>query len=187
MRLLERQQEAEPVRRRAGVGRTESAARAAPMQPSMETGMNFIAPRAEPLIREVPLSRLSLAPENVRKTPPDPRADAELKASIAALGLLENLIVRADEPEEKGTDRYAVVAGGRRLKAIQALVEDGVLDADHPVPCLLKSGDVEPAELSLAENVVRIAMHPADQVVAFPRSSSRDSRTAAALAPRASA
>ena len=131
--------------------------------------MNFIAPRAEPLIREVPLSRLSLAPENVRKTPPDPRADAELKASIAALGLLENLIVRADEPEEKGTDRYAVVAGGRRLKAIQALVEDGVLDADHPVPCLLKSGDVEPAELSLAENVVRIAMHPADQVVAFTK------------------
>ena len=131
--------------------------------------MNFIAPRAEPLIREVPLSRLSLAPENVRKTPPDPRADAELKASIAALGLLENPIVRADEPEEKGTDRYAVVAGGRRLKAIQALVEDGVLDADHPVPCLLKSGDVEPAELSLAENVVRIAMHPADQVVAFTK------------------
>ena len=27
--------------------------------------MNFIAPRAEPLIREIPLSRLALAPENV--------------------------------------------------------------------------------------------------------------------------
>ena len=46
--------------------------------------MNYIAPRAEPLIREIPLSRLALAPENVRKTPPDPRADPELKASIAA-------------------------------------------------------------------------------------------------------
>ena len=34
--------------------------------------MNHIVPRAEPLIREVPLSRLALAPENVRKTPPDP-------------------------------------------------------------------------------------------------------------------
>ena len=32
--------------------------------------MNYIAPRAEPLIREIPLSRLALAPENVRKTPP---------------------------------------------------------------------------------------------------------------------
>ena len=54
--------------------------------------MNHIAPRAEPLIREVPLSRLALAPKNVRKTPPDQQADAELKASIAAIGLLENLV-----------------------------------------------------------------------------------------------
>ncbi len=131
--------------------------------------MNFIAPRAEPLIREIPLSRLALAPENVRKTPPDPRADAEIKASIAALGLLENLVVRADEPGEDATDRYAVVAGGRRLKAMQALVEDKVFDADHPVPCQVRSGDPEPGEVSLAENVIRVPMHPADQVVAFTR------------------
>ena len=129
--------------------------------------MNFIAPRAESLIREIPLSRLALAPENVRKTPPDAQADAALKASIAAIDLLENLVVRPDEPDEDGAERYAVVAGGRRLKAMQALVEDKVLDADHPVPCQVRSGDAEPAELSLAENVVRIAMHPADQVVAF--------------------
>ena len=131
--------------------------------------MNYIAPRAEPLIREIPLSRLALAPENVRKTPPDPRADAELKASIAALGLLENLIVRADEQGDDGTDHYAVVAGGRRLKAMQALVDDKVLDADHPVPCQVRAGDGEAGEVSLAENVVRIAMHPADQVVAFTK------------------
>ena len=126
--------------------------------------MNYIAPRAEPLIREIPLSRLALAPENVRKTPPDPRADAELKASIAALGLLENLVVRNDED-----DRYAVVAGGRRLKAMQALVEDAVFDPEHPVACQVRAKDADPGEISLAENVVRIAMHPADQVVAFTR------------------
>ena len=62
-----------------------------------------------------------------------------------------------------------MAAGGRRLKVMQALVEDNVLDADHPVPCLVKTGDVEAAELSLAENVIRIAMHPADQVVAFTK------------------
>ena len=116
-----------------------------------------------------PALRLALAPENVRKTPPDPRADAELKASIAALGLLENLVVRADEPTEDGREHFAVVAGGRRLTAIQALVEDSALDADHPVPCQVRSGDAEPGEISLAENVVRIAMHPADQVVAFSK------------------
>ncbi len=124
--------------------------------------MNFIAPRAEPTIREIPLSRLALAPENVRRTPPDGRADAELKASIAALGLLENLVVRPDR-----TERYAVVAGGRRLKAMQALVEDKALDADHPVPCQVRTGDAQPGEVSLAENVMRVPMHPADQVAAF--------------------
>ena len=134
--------------------------------------MNFIAPRADtavPHIQEIPLSRLALAPENVRKTPPDPQADAEIKASIAALGLLENLVVRPDEPGEDGTERYTVVAGGRRLRAMRELAADGVLDAAHPVPCQIRSGEIEPAELSLAENVVRIAMHPADQVVAFSK------------------
>ena len=131
--------------------------------------MNTIAPRAEPLIREIPLSSLALAPENVRKTPPDPRADAELKASIAALGLLENLVVRADEPVEGETDRYVVVAGGRRLQAMQTLVEENAIDADHPVPCLVRAGDDDASEVSLAENVMRIAMHPADQVVAFTK------------------
>ena len=136
--------------------------------------MNFIAPRAEPLIRDIPLMRLALAPENVRRTPPDAQADASLKASIAALGLLENLVVRPDPgsgpgraPDSDGAERYAVVAGGRRLKAMQALVEDNVFDADYPVPCQVRSDDADPAELSLAENVIRIAMHPADQVVAF--------------------
>ena len=129
--------------------------------------MNFIAPGAGSRIREIPLSRLSLAPENVRKTPPDLQADAALKASIAAIDVLENLVVRLDEPGEDGGERYAVVAGGRRLKALQALVEDKVFDADHPVPCQMKRADVESGEVSLAENVIRIAMHPADQVVAF--------------------
>ena len=62
-----------------------------------------------------------------------------------------------------------MVAGGRRLKAMQALVEDGSLDAGHSVPCKVQPEGVEPGEISLAENVVRIAMHPADQVVAFSK------------------
>ena len=61
--------------------------------------MNHIAPGPNRSSGKSPLSRLALAPENVRKTPPDQQADAELKASIAALGLLENLVVRTDEPD----------------------------------------------------------------------------------------
>ena len=131
----------------------------------------------EPFIRSIPLNRLELAPENVRKTPADPAAFAELKASIAAHGLLENLIVRIEDtghdpgsgPEQAHVDRCAVVAGGRRLAAMKALVEEGILDADHPVPCRVIGAAENAGELSLAENVVRVAMHPADQVVAFLR------------------
>ena len=129
--------------------------------------MNHIAPLHEPLIREVPLSRLALAPENVRKTPADPIAEAEMKASIATHGLLENLVVRMDGPADAGT--YAVIAGGRRLAAMKALTEDGTIDADHPVPCLVAADPAMAGELSLAENIVRIAMHPADQVIAFTK------------------
>ena len=128
--------------------------------------MNQIAPPPEPAIRDIPLCRLALAPENVRRTPPDAAADAQLRASIAAHGLLENLVARADEPDADGVERYAVVAGARRLAALKTLAEEGALPADRSVPCLIAAnGDA--GELSLAENVVRIAMHPADQVVAF--------------------
>ena len=125
--------------------------------------MNHTATVHETAIRPIALDRLVTAPENVRKTPPDAAAEAELKASIAAHGLLKNLVVRSDGPG----GGYAVIAGGRRLAALKALAADGALDAAHPVPCLVVDDDAPSAELSLAENVVRIAMHPADQVAAF--------------------
>ena len=128
--------------------------------------MNHIASPPDSAIRDIPLCRLALAPENVRRTSPDEAADAQLRASIAAHGLLENLVARADEPDADGVERYAVVAGGRRLAALKTLAEEGALPADRSVPCLIAAnGDA--GELSLAENIVRIAMHPADQVVAF--------------------
>lgn len=133
--------------------------------------MNQTTSPPELLIREIPLSRLVLAPENVRKTPPDKTARNELEASIRAHGLLENLVVRIEEPEKADgadTEQYAVVAGGRRLLALKALATDGTLDPDHSVPCRVVRHD-DSGELSLAENLVRVAMHPADQVVAFAR------------------
>ena len=141
--------------------------------------MNHIAPIHEPAIRSIPLERLFIAPENVRKTPPVAIAEAEMKASIATHGLLENLVVRNEGPDGD----YAVVAGGRRLTALKALAADGVLDAAHPVPCLIVDGDAASGELSLAENVIRIAMHPADQVIAFTKLA-ETGVTAAAIAAR---
>ena len=134
-------------------------------------------------IRDIPLSQLELSPANVRKTPADASAFTELKASIAAHGLLENLIARAMGPGTDGIGRYAVIAGGRRLAAMQALAAEGALDEDHPVLCRIIGNIVAAEEVSLAENTVRAAMHPADQVEAFRRLADAGS-TAAAIAAR---
>ena len=134
-------------------------------------------------IHDIPLSQLELSPCNVRKTPADASAFTELKASIAAHGLLENLITRSMGPGPDRAARYAVIAGGRRLAAMQALAAEGALDEDHPVPCRMIGGIVAAEEVSLAENMVRAAMHPADQVEAFRRLADAGS-TAAAIAAR---
>ena len=134
-------------------------------------------------IRDIPLSQLELSPGNVRKTPADASAFTELKASIAAHGLLENLITRSMGPGLDSAARYAVIAGGRRLAAMQALAAEGVLEEDHPVPCRMIEDIVAAEEVSLAENSVRAAMHPADQVEAFRRLADAGS-TAAAIAGR---
>ena len=70
------------------------------------------------IIRNIPLDRLVLSPTNVRKSPASASEDAELKASIRAGGLKQNLIVCpvAGEPE-----RFAVTAGGRRFKALRCV------------------------------------------------------------------
>ena len=134
-------------------------------------------------ISDIPLSQLELSPDNVRKTPANVSAFTELKASIAAHGLLENLITRSVESGADGITRYAVIAGGRRLAAMQALAAEGALEEDHPVPCRMIGDIVAAEEVSLAENSVRAAMHPADQVEAFRRLADAGS-TAAAIAAR---
>ena len=122
---------------------------------------------SEPVIQSIPLNQLELSPANVRKTSAGKTAFAELKASIAAHGLLENLVARAIEPGTDGNVRYAVIAGGRRLTALIDLAREGMLSTDYPVPCRVVGDDAPESELSLTENVVRAAMHPADQVEAF--------------------
>ena len=120
-------------------------------------------PSAAPAdFQHVSLALLELAPENVRTTPASAAADAGLKASIAAHGIIENLVVY---PAAEG--RFAVAAGGRRFEQAKALAADGVFGPDHPMPCRVQPDAEAAHELSLAENFEREDMHPADQVVAF--------------------
>jgi ParB family chromosome partitioning protein len=96
-----------------------------------------------PAVRNIPLNRLVLSPTNVRKTPPSAAEEAELKASIKARGLKQNLVVHL-AADANGV--HAVTAGGRRLKALQKLAGEGVIPADFKVPCLdgLTVRDQEP-------------------------------------------
>ena len=120
-------------------------------------------------VQFISLARLEASADNVRKTQAGARDLAELKASIAAHGLLENLVVRPLGTDPEDGPRYAVVAGGRRLSALNALVRDGVVDAGFQVHCRVLGDSDRDQEVSLAENVVRVAMHPADQVTTFAR------------------
>jgi len=114
------------------------------------------------MIKSIPLNKLDQSPRNVRRHS-DPAADAELKASIAAHGLLQNLIVR---PAAKG--KFEVEAGERRRRAMLALADDKILARDHEVTCLVLEDSAEAAvETSLAENFHRLAMNPADEAQAF--------------------
>jgi ParB family transcriptional regulator, chromosome partitioning protein len=111
-------------------------------------------------ITNIPLNKLTAWEGNVRKTQNKGFID-ELAASIKAHGLQQNLIVR------KHGRKFAVVAGGQRLKALQQLADAGSIESCHPVACKIIAGDSDATELSLAENVVRDNMHPADQFEAF--------------------
>ena len=108
----------------------------------------------------IPLSKLRPSTRNVRKS--GGTSIPELAASIARVGLLQNLnVVLAADGEH-----YEVVAGRRRLAALKLLVKRRKLAKDFEVPCLLGS-DAAARTVSLTENVQREAMHPADQFEAF--------------------
>ena len=114
------------------------------------------------MIKSIPLNKLVRSPRNVRRHS-DPAADVELKASIAARGLLQNLIVR---PAAKG--KFEVEAGERRRRAMLALAHEKILARDQEVTCLVLEDSAEAAvETSLAENFHRLAMNPADEAQAF--------------------
>ncbi len=110
----------------------------------------------------ITLNKLTVSAKNVRKTAPDKEADKRLMASIASQGVLQNLVA---VPEGKG--KFGVVAGGRRLRALQALAKGKKIATNIGVPCLVKDKDADITEISLAENVGQESMHPADTYVAY--------------------
>jgi ParB/RepB/Spo0J family partition protein len=144
----------------ARVAQVQPDADTVPAAPNMPAS-GGIAPSS---ITPVPFGRLRRAPENVRKT--NSAVDIESMADdIAAKGLLQSLIGYPFNPRVDDSTIY-IVGGGRRLQALALLAERGEIDADWPVPVLIRA-QAEAVDLSLSENLGKRDMNPADEFAAF--------------------
>jgi ParB family chromosome partitioning protein len=112
-------------------------------------------------IQTIALNLLVQSKANVRTTG-QKDGIPELAASIAAHGLRQNLNVQPTE-----NDRFEVVAGSRRLRALKLLAKEKKIARNHPVDCLVLDAADNPGEISLVENTLRQPMHPDDQCEAF--------------------
>lgn len=106
----------------------------------------------------IPLNKLAQWKGNVRKTA-SMEALEELIASLSSHGLLQSLVVRPAPTKGKTKGTYHVIAGQRRLMALQEMAKRGTIQEDHPVSCHILRADASPEEISLAENTVRLEMH----------------------------
>lgn len=111
----------------------------------------------------LPAANLTKSPSNVRKVS-DAVADAQLEANIAAKGVRKNLI-GVPVPRKKG--HYRIIAGGRRLDAVHRLIEKGTFDPAYQVAVLVLGDANDAIETSLEENILTLAMNPADECRAF--------------------
>ncbi len=113
-------------------------------------------------ITYIPLNKLAISGDNVRKTAAAAEGIAELAASIKAHGLQQNLVVK-----KNGGRKFGIVDGGRRFQALQQLVDAGTISGNYPVPCKVDESAIDGKELSLITNTLREDMHPADEFEAF--------------------
>jgi ParB/RepB/Spo0J family partition protein len=114
-------------------------------------------------LMSLPLHKLLPSPWNPRSAF-DKAAIAELADSIAAHGLLENLVVA---PGSFGG--YLIVAGERRYRALKRLEAEGRWDPKAAaIPCRIVTGpEGELRALALVENLHRADLSPLDEAAAF--------------------
>lgn len=133
------------------------------------------APQSVPLgeLRSYSLDQLIVSPLNPRLTVEEEPLRA-LADSIRSEGLLENLVGR---PTAEG--EIEILAGGRRLRAMQLLKAEG--HEVPPVPVLVRELDDGAAfAVALAENLARRDIHFIDECIAFHQALSQAKRGDAA-------
>lgn len=148
-------------------------------------------------IREIPLNKLVLSPNNMRKGDiKDPetgvgqvdvsdllvsfRARRTAKQSV----VLQNLRVTEELSEAgKPTGRFAVHVGGRRYRALEYLAALKELPKTFAVPCMVCDSEAHALEESIEENMARLDPHPAARFKAF-KALVDEGRTVAEVAER---
>lgn len=107
-----------------------------------------------------PLTLLEVSDLNPRHKPDETGLEA-LALSIKAVGLLQNLIGIKDNKKIK------IVAGGRRLKAMQILAKQGDIETDKSVLVRLATTKEQALQWAATENEARENFSPAEEVRAY--------------------
>ncbi|TRO96763.1 ParB/RepB/Spo0J family partition protein [Glycocaulis profundi] len=112
----------------------------------------------------VPFEAIGPSPLNPRKSF-DPDALDTLAASLAAKGMLQPILLRP-APDRPG--KYEIAAGERRWRATGIRLERGEIEADWPVPAIVREmTDIELLEIAIAENRDRENVHPLEEAHAY--------------------
>ncbi|MGI9377724.1 MAG: ParB/RepB/Spo0J family partition protein [Tsuneonella suprasediminis] len=122
--------------------------------------------------RDIPFNRIRLSHSNVRETDVEAGLDDLTHDIDRREDIVQGINVRAIlDADGNETGDFETPAGGRRFRAIARLVEAGRFPADGLVPCLVKKTDAKTSAVddSLAENMLRLGLHPLDQFRAFKR------------------
>ncbi|MFE3837561.1 ParB/RepB/Spo0J family partition protein [Pseudogemmobacter sonorensis] len=115
----------------------------------------------------IPLNKLKKHPKNARKTPHSEASIEGKAASIAAKGILQNLVVEPElDADGQPTGSYLVSIGeGRRLAQLLRAKRKEIKKTE-PIRCVIDTAN-DAAEISLDENVNRENLHPADEFERF--------------------
>ena len=120
------------------------------------------APAAS-VIQMIALSDLTLSKMNPRQRH-DADEIAALATSIRTAKLLQNLSGFGPS----GSSTVEIVAGGRRLRALQLIAEqDGTDPAETFVPVHITDNNAEAQTWASMENTARKALHPAEEITAY--------------------
>ena len=106
----------------------------------------------------------------------------DLVESIRSHGLLENLIVQKSADGAKTP--FRLVAGFQRVRALRELTKQKHFTGADTFACLVIPQDANAAEIALAENTARTAMHAADQALVFRNLIEKDGMDITGIASR---